>query len=390
MKISRPFRATLLLSFAAASSGTLLGGSPAIVPEPSAPARWSLSFSPTWHRLGDVSLRSRSRAATFGVPPLLPGDSLIVPPVGSENQIADRTYDDGFVNESAITPVNGMTWYWGYDEATQISGRDLVFHATGSRSDYRAGAADAFRYSNEDDLDGFAPQIDLNIYPEQRPFGIASILISMSYTNTDTSFGFSNFRGSQTQRNFLLNYTDTYDLGAVAPNPPAAPYEGSAGGPGPSIPNKPAHRDIDQQHIGTDRADYANSINSDFDMSALSLAIGPTFEGAFGRHWRWQAAVGTTLTLYDYDAGQSEKLTATSAGGTKTLRRWHDSDSGTHFGVGLFVRGSVLYELNDGWFTSAFLQLETGNSFDLDAGPTATFEVDPNGFSFGVGVGRKF
>ena len=387
MEFSRSF--SYVLMSALASTGTLCGGSPDILAEPSAPARWSLSFSPTWHRLGDVSLKSRSRSENYGIPPMLPGDSLIMPPIGSVDEYADRSYDDGFVNESAITADNGMTWYWGYDEASQISGSELMMHATGSESVYQAGPADGSRYSDDDDLDGFAPQFDLNIYPEHRPFGISSILISLSYSSVDTSFGFSNFGGSQLQRNYLVNYTDTYDLGELASDPPSAPYEGSEGGPGPSIPNQPVRRDVERQLVGTDGAGYGNSIHSDLDLSALSLAIGPTFEGSWENRWRWQVAAGTTLTVYDYEVSQNETLTATGTGGTQTLQRWRDSDSGTRFGLGLFLRGSVLYELNDGWFTSGFLQVETGQSFDLDAGP-ASFEVEPDGFSLGIGIGRAF
>lgn len=385
----RPFCYYLLFSLT--SSGALWGGSPDLMTEPSSGrSKWSWNLSPTWHRLGDVSLKSNSRSQNYGIPPLLPGDSLIMPPIGATDEFADRTYEDGFVNVAAITPVNGKTWYWGYDEAGQISGRELMLHATGSESIYQSGSGNGVRYSDEEDLDGFAPQLDLNFYPEHRSFGISGVLVSLSYTDVDTSFGFSNFDGGQSQRNYQLNFTDTYALGDVAANPPTAPYEGSEEGPGPSIPNKPMHRDVDRQLISTDSAVYRNSIDSDLDLSALSLAVGPTFEGAWGRRWRWQAALGTTLTLYDYEVSQDETLTAVGPQGSSTLQRWHDSDSGTRFGVGLFIRGSALYELNDnGWFASGFLQLETGNSFDLDAGE-ASFTVDPDGFSIGLGIGRMF
>ncbi len=351
---------------------------------------WTLGFSPSWKNLGEVSYSTGSRSSNFTIPQLLSGDSLTVPSIGETDEYGDRTYDDGYVNESAITGASGLTWYWGYEQSTQVSGSDLALHATGYQTTYNPSISNAANYSADDDLDGFTPQLDFNYYPENRTLGISSILISFSMTGVDSGFHFSNFAGIQTQDNYQLNYTDTYDLGVVADSVPTAPYYGTEDGPGASIPNLPADRTTDPVLLSTDTAEYSNSISSDLDMTAFSIALGPTFEGSFADRMRWQFAAGTTLNLYDYQVKQRERLSASVNGGpSQQLQTWQDSTSGIHLGVGLFVRGTGIYELNEEWFTSAFIQLEAGNSFELNAG-LSSFEIDPNSVSFGMGIGRKF
>jgi hypothetical protein len=49
------------------------------------------------------------------------------PPTGGG---INRTYDDGYVMVDITENEGGQTWYWGYQQASQVAGDTIQFHAT--------------------------------------------------------------------------------------------------------------------------------------------------------------------------------------------------------------------------------------------------------------------
>src|ERR1022692_4620187 len=55
---------------------------------------------------------------------------LAAPPPPSAGAAANRAYSDGFVNVDSSGNAGNLTWNWGYQHASQVSGDTLLMHAT--------------------------------------------------------------------------------------------------------------------------------------------------------------------------------------------------------------------------------------------------------------------
>lgn len=198
-----------------------------------------------------------------------------------------------------------------------------------------------------------------------------------------------NFSGSQTSNTYQRTFNDTYLLGGLQGNVPPAGFEGTFAGPGPLIPNIPEDRSFSESLATSDVALISNDVRSQVDLSSLSLAAGPMFEGQLAHRLSWQLAFGTTFTLYDWDTKQDESLNTSIGGVNQVLATYRDRNSGTDFSLGVFARATAVYDLNEQWFVNSFLQGEVATSFEMKAGPSK-YKFEPGGFSLGFGLGRQF
>lgn len=343
---------------------------------------FSLSAGPAWRQLGNVRVSGGYRSGGLTLPSQVGGDSLVTPPTGDPDLIGDRTYNDGFVGQDAGTPGDGLTWNWGYDNPAQVQGDQLVFSATGFQSVFSdARSAPGGGGSRSRDLDGFAPHLQFDARGPHRlgPFSVG-FTAGLDFVNTDHSFSFSNFSQLQTRQDFRLDYVDRYELGGVIP--PLAPYRGSAGGPGPVIPNLPASREMSAVPVGTETAAFSNAVSSSFDLNALSVTLGPTLSLQRGR-FDFAVSAGFSLNVYDWEARQDEKLTLAVGGRTSTFASWTDRDQGVKFRPGLYLQGESAYRFNEILGLAAFARVDVARDFTVGAGPTG-YEVDPGGVTAGL------
>jgi hypothetical protein len=110
----------------------LLAGPPSVPDKFPAPASrsggWRVSGGFMHRSLGDLNWRTGTRSApalvTIGPGSNTPG----IDSIGPADAFANRTYNDGFVFQDGGTSDGGDTWYWGYDEASQVSGDTISFH----------------------------------------------------------------------------------------------------------------------------------------------------------------------------------------------------------------------------------------------------------------------
>src|ERR1035437_8830196 len=140
---------------------------------------------------------------------------LAAPPPPSAGPAVNRTYSDGFVNVDSSGNAGNLTWNWGYQHASQVSGYTLLMHAASVSS----GASDS---SSDDPNLGFEVSYVRDLGHES--WGRWGIKAAFGYTAIDL-------------RTSAQLITDTYQLGGVTP--PIAPYAGSFGGPGPVIGSSP-------------------------------------------------------------------------------------------------------------------------------------------------------
>ena len=354
-----------------------------IIPEPTGGNwQWSLSAGPAARNVGNLKVNSGYRSSGFVLPSLVGNETSAIPSIGSASALADRQYDDGYVRQDAGTSLDGLTWNWGYDDATQVQGGQLVFSATGSRSARRDSlTASAFGPARSESLRGIAPHIQLD---GVSPHEIGGFRIGMSagfdFTQVDQSLVFSNFAALQTRDDYRVDYTDSYDLNGVIA--PIAPYAGAPGGPGPLIGNLPTSRVVTETLVNTESAFVSNLVDTAIDIDVFSLTFGPSLSRTHGR-FGYGIQGGVILNVYHWEARQNEQLGATTATGSSTLAAWDESDSGTKFRPGVFAQGDITCRLNDEVSVGAYVRLDVATEFRAQAGPTV-YKIDPTGFSTGL------
>ena len=353
---------------------------------------WRLSLSPSlsYQRFGRVRINGGARNDSSMLPSLLGSSSEKLPDIGSTGIFGERSYDDGFVNQTGPTPDTGRTWFWGYDNDSQINNAgDLVMSATGTRQDFQESYHNPGSGSSSKTLDGITPRFDLTLTPPpgiKRPF--QNILVSFAYFADEASGDFTSFTGEQTLDQYRLDFQDTFTTSGLFL--PGAGYGGTFLGPGVTIPNLPGERATSETLTGTEVATLRNEVSLDFSLDSFSLAIGPTFEGAFAPGWEWQGSFGPTLNFHRYSLRQNEQVYGT-VGGVRTPvgAGFRNSESGSEFGLGLFLRGKVIHQLTENWNLDTYLQAEIAESFRV-SNDVSSFKIEPSGYSIGIGLARSF
>lgn len=361
---------------------------PALAGDPKTPIpssggdwEWSVSAGPSIRNVGKLKVNAGYRSTTGIIPSFVGSDSLTVPPVGDENAAADRFYNDGYVRQDPGTPGDGSTWFWGYDNASQVQGSQLGYSATGAQSIRR----DAWRVPSSgpfsrDSLRGFAPHIQVDA---RSPYRFAGFRLGLSagfdFTQVDHASTFTSFTGTQFRDDYRLDYLDRYELGEVIP--PLAPYRGTLAGPGAVIPNQPFSRSVNPVLIFTDTAAISNQVWNSIDIDVFSLTFGPTLQRSWGP-LDFAVQAGVILNVYHWQARQSERLSATNSDGTAVVARWAEGDSGTKFRPGLYAQGEVSHDVGENFSIGAWLRVDTAREFRAQAGPSI-YRIDPSGFSTG-------
>jgi len=374
-------------------SGIAIAGEDLPVPARQATGGWSIasiSAGPTWRSFGKLDYRGGSRSQNLLIPSQVGGDLLTLPAIGTTGDYADRTYTNGFINQDGSTATNGDTWFWGYDSAGQVSGDTLHFNATGSRSAYSEASNFTGGFSDDDHLRSLSPQIDLLLRPPstfRSPFD--GLLVSFWYFGDDSSNRYSNFSANQNRDDYRLDFTDTYDIGAIQPII-GAPYSGSLNGPGPLLGNLPLNRERLDVLIGGATADFSNSISTSIDLDGYSLALGPTISGTIADGWSWQTSAGVTLNVFRWSARETETLNVSLDGApARVFQQWRDTNSDTDFRLGLYIKGDLILDLPQDWFVKASLQAEMAGSIDMKVGDSE-YEFKPRGYALGLSLGRRF
>lgn len=369
---------------------TLLLLAPAFAGGPKSPIstsgdwEFSLSAGPAVRNVGQIKINSGYRSGGLTLPSFVGGSSLTVPPVGDAGAFADREYNDGYVRQDAGTPLDGSTWNWGYDDASQIQGGQLIYTATGFEST-RTDTANlpSAGPASKDSLRGIAPHIQ---FDARSPHYMGSFRIGFSagfdFTAVDQSLAFSNYSATQTREDYRLDYQDHYDLNGVIP--PLAPYQGTFGGPGPLIDNLPTFRSITPVLVFTDRANFSNQVGSSINIDAFSFTFGPTL-GIEYEKFNFTCSGGLIVNIYDWSASQTETLTASSGAGSSKIARWTESDSGTKIRPGVYAQADLSYAVHEEVMLGGFLRFDAAQEFRAQAGPTI-YKIDPYGVTAGLQI----
>jgi hypothetical protein len=317
------------------------------IPEESSPnrfgasARLSLNISAKFRNLGGFSTASNPGPATGGG--------------------LDRFYDDGFVRVDSTGNKGGLTWFWGYENASQLPGNDTVEMHTAS------GPARAV-VRQEDD-----PQLGFELSYGRR-LGQAG---RMKW-GLETAFGFTDLsiRNNQTLVGAATILSDAYPLGGIIP--PLPPYSGSFNGPGPLIGDSPG-RTLQSAPSGAliigQRKLQAN---------LYTLRLGPYIEVPIWKRLGAEFGGGLSLGGVNSEFSFSENVSLRNIGSVSRVGR----DSRGDFLIGGYVGGQLIYEVNDRLDVFSGIQFQHLGSFKQHAaGKQAELDL---GQSIFLTVGLRF
>ena len=362
------------------------GGAKSPVP-PALGWQWKFSGGPTWQQIGELSFKGGTRSQSLTLPSFVGFDSLTIPPVGDDSAYADREYNDGFVRQDGSTGFDGLTAYWGYDNASQSQGGNLIYQATGWQSIRTDIPVTTRGRRAEEDLQSAGIEIRADVLSPWTlgPFRVGGT-VSLGFASDRQSIGFSNHNTTQIRDDYRLDYQDSYDLDGVIP--PGPGYEGPSNGPGPLIPNIPTIRAVTPELIATDTANFNNLVNASFRDDVLGLAAGPSLVYQDGP-LDFVLSAGVIFELHHYKTSQVETLTVTHDGGSSTFEQWSDSESGTKLRPGVFIQAGLGYRIDNDWQLSGFIRGETATDFSARAG-RSSFEFDTAGYTIGLQLGIPF
>jgi hypothetical protein len=282
-----------------------------------------------------------------------PSTGSAFPPGPGAGLALNHEYNDGFVNVDSSGNLGGQTWNWGYQHPSQISGGDVLMHATGG------GAG-----GSESTTDNPDPGFDLSYVHDlaHDSWGQWGIKFGVGYTPILV----------RDQDPIAANaemITDKYPLNGVTA--PLSPYTGSFGGPGPVLGSEPISRTFSETPGG-------GMIAGDHDLNAalFDLRLGPSFNIPFCHKLSLQTGGGLAVGL----VRSHFTFTESSAGAAPV------SGSNTRTGVlpGAYAEIGFAYRVgrSASLFTGAqfeylgdFNQSVDGRSAQLDLGATIFYEL---------------
>jgi hypothetical protein len=309
-----------------------------------------------WNHFGAdfrLGLNMKVSFSNIGATTALP----VPPAVGG----VDHNYGDGFVRVDSSGDQGGLTWNWGYQNASQVPGNDtLLLHAS--------SAVGATSFENDDPRLGFEANYARDL--AHFDWGRWGIKFAFGYTDIDVS-------DSQPLNATVSLVTDAYPLGGITP--PLAPYTGSFNGPGPTIGDTPTRTTT------TVPGGALITGNRQMDAALYDFRLGPYLEGPLFDQITWQVGGGLAAGFAESTFSFSE-TTTTVAGAVVASGSDHRLESLVGFYAELGLAYQVMPEAS--FFAGGQFQY-LGEFSQNAAGRTAQLDLRESAF-FVVGVQWHF
>jgi hypothetical protein len=238
------------------------------------------------------------------------------PPTGSTY---NRSYDNGSYNRVDIsTNAGGLTWYWGYQSASQVQGNSLVMQSSSS-------PANGVSSGNQND-----PQHGLELSYRHQFYRAEHYRLGL-----EAAFGWTTVDVSDrsTVKTTVNRITDSFTIPGGVFVLPAAPYNGTFEGPGALIGAAPdrATTVVSQDAIVTG----VRQLNS----QVYTLRLGPYVEVPLVERLSFLLSGGLTVAAADTKFSYQETVTIADAGLVSQPRS--SSGSQTDWLVGGYVGGAL-------------------------------------------------
>jgi hypothetical protein len=242
----------------------------------------------------------------------------------------DRFYDDGYNRVDISGNKDGITWFWGYKNASQVQGDSLVMHSTSAQG-VRSGTWDS------DIQHGFELTYNRelgHVGKKNLPWGIEA---GLGWADID-------IRDHRRLRGGVSTITDAYGLGGIDPNViPVSPefpgHAGHYGGPGPLIEDSPTRTttfDANGSEVTGKRA---------FDGNLFSFRVGPYLDIPIDERWTISFSAGFAAGLIDGEYSFNQVVTTTSSGPQHQI----GSGSDTKLLFGGYMSASIRCQIDEHW-----------------------------------------
>jgi hypothetical protein len=286
---------------------------PGIQPQP-AGDRWADAFriqkvseDDDWtrhFRLGAVAGLNISANFSMKGPSKIPG-----------NNAAKGIYDDGYVRTDDTGNAGGWTSYWGYNNASQLSGSTLTMHSTTSYS--ASGSSEA---------SGVFPGFDM-------AYGGNLFYLGRARIGWDLGFGLlpisitdkSSMPASVNQSIY------TFKTGTIIV--PGAPYQGGPSGIGATIKT---NVDISS---GTNNAGTLNGSQT-LEVMFYTVRLGPAVYWDLNEHFGLSASAGPAIGIVSGDYKYDEIVSASGVSA-----RNHGQIGATDLVYGGYVNTTLMYHV---------------------------------------------
>lgn len=288
---------------------------------------------------------------------------------------ANHNYDDGYnrVDSSGNTGAgacDNCTWYWGYENSSQISanGQFISFHSSSVAADSEADA----------DFDDPSHGLELTY---QRELG----QVGRFYWGVEGAFNWMTLAVEHDDdlRGDVNQLTDRYSLstdGNPPIVPPAPPYRGSVGGPGPVI------SDIPIRSISRIPGAALVQGNYDLDADIYGFRLGPYIEWPFAKKWSALFSGGLAIASINSDFRFDERTTVAGIGTQSSS----GSESESDWNFGAYVTANIVFKATDKIDIFAGAQFQHLGDYTQEAGRKEA-ELDLGQSLFAVfGVGFSF
>ena len=270
---------------------------------------------------------------------------------------ANHSYNDGYVLVDSSGNAGGLTWNWGYQNASQVVGGSMQFHAI--QSSGSSSKTDDPQYGGElvyQRVVGHLPFLSSGRWGFEFGFGLTDINLKENYSGNVTAI------------------TDTYALNGVLP--PSAGYNGTFNGPGALLGDTPTRT----------FASAALTSNQKLSGQLFSIRLGPFAEWNLTPELSLSASVGLTLTpaIIDYDFSETGSL----PGGGTYADSGHSSK--TRLLYGPYVGAMLRYDFTKNWGVYVGAQFQSLNDMEISSG-THTARLDQSATVYGtVGISWRF
>jgi hypothetical protein len=243
-----------------------------------------------------------SRNGTFGI---------------SGNNPTQGIFDDGYVRTDNTGNAFGQTGYWGYNDASQLSGSTLTMHA-----------ATSFSASSNEKESGVFPGFDM---------AYGDNLWYWKHARVGWELGFGllpiSISDSQSVPASVTQLAYTFNTGGIVV--PTAPYQGGFNRFGePTIPVSFPLTPSDTTNIPNGTISGKQTL----DVMLYTLRLGPTFYWDLSQHVGMSLGAGPAVGLVSGDYKYDETITAGDVNA-------HNSGkiTGTDFVYGGYVNATVMY-----------------------------------------------
>lgn len=275
----------------------------------------------------------------------------------------NHTYQDGYVKVDDTQNAGGLTSYWGYENASQVSGGQLLMHST-----------DSFSTGSSRTSADAGPQIGLDL-----AYGGELTLWHRTLIGWDFGFGFMpvNVKDKNVRAATLSQSTYAFDISGLS-SIPTDPYHGGSSGLGPLIGDQATF-------VGQSNASGFLGGTRELDYTLYQFRLGPTFYWDLGSRLALQTSLGGAMGLLSGGYRFNETLTT----GTSSVRNIGKIDN-TDLVYGGYANATLLWrsgEKADLFVSAQFLTL--GNSTVSGGGREATLKLG-RGVFFSAGINWPF